>query len=217
MSMNVKNIEPGTKVNIELNHDGKDYCVESTVLTQYSAGVLITPVVCDGKMIQYCSDARMTFTDSYGKVRTFCLSSISPIDFSGSLFHVAQGCETVKVNNSRKAERYKIQRVATAYVAKKPVMKVLVNDLSMRGVSMIVGKNSNAFNIGDEIMLDMLKEDSYSHVKLTCQVVRKFKVDEFDAVGCVLKNVTTCLLDYILCIKKQKQEEKEARMFYNAV
>ena len=217
MNMNVKSIEPGTKVNIELNHNGKDYRVESTVLTQYSSGILITPVTCDGKMIQYCSDAKMSFIDKDKKLHTFCLSSISPIDFSGSLFHVAQGCESAKIPNARKAERYKIQRIANAHVNKGPEVKVLVNDLSMRGVSMIVGKNNSAFNIGDEIMLDMLKEDSYSHVKITCQVVRKFKVDDFDAVGCVLKNVTTCLLDYILCIKRQKQEEKEARLFTNAV
>ncbi len=215
--MTIQSIEPGTKVNIELTHDGRKYHVEATVLTKYSSGILITPIVCDGKMIQYCSDARMSFTDSNKAQHTFILSDISPIDLSGSLFHVVQGCESIKIPNARKAERYKIQRIASAHIGKGPEMKVLVNDLSMRGVSMIVGKNGSAFNIGDEVMLDMLKEDSYSHVKLTCQVIRKFMVNEFDAVGCKLKDVNTCLLDYILCVKRQKQEEKEARMFIDAV
>lgn len=211
--MKVKNISPGTKVNIELIHEGKKYKVESTVLTQYSDGVLITPVVCEGKMIQYCSEASMSYTDSYGKLRSFCLDSISPIDFSGSLFHVAQGCETVKIPNNRKAERYKIQRIAHARVGNKIEQKVLVNDLSMRGISLLVGKSSKAYEIGDKVDLDMVKEDGYSHVKISCQVVRKFKIDQFEAVGCELRNVSTCLLDYILCIKKQKEIEKENRMF----
>lgn len=211
--MNVKNISPGTKVNIELVHEGKKYNVESTVLTQYSDGVLITPVVCNDKMIQYCSEASMSYTDSYGKLRSFHLESISPIDFSGSLFHVAQGSETVKITNNRKAERYKIQRIAHARVGNKIEQKVLVNDLSMRGISLIVGKSSKAYEIGDDVDLDMIREDGYSHVKISCQVVRKFKIDQFEAVGCQLINVSTVLLDYILGVKKQKEIEKANRMF----
>ena len=63
----------------------------------------------------------------------------------------------------------------------------------------------------------MVKEDGYSHVKITCQVVRKFKIDQFEAVGCELRNVTTCLLDYILCIKQQKEAEKANRLFSEEV
>jgi hypothetical protein len=215
--MNVENIAPGTKVNIELNYNGNSYTVESTVLTQYSQGVLITPVVCGGKMIKYCSDARMFYTDSEGKLRNFFLEGLSPIDFTGSLFHVAQGSETIRKPNARKAERYKIQRIATAQVGASRSCKVLVNDLSMRGISMIVGRGNNKFNIGDKINLDMVREDGYTHITVKCQVVRKFKVDEFDAVGCVLQDMSSGLLKYILGVKKQKQEEKELRMFHDAV
>ncbi len=130
---------------------------------------------------------------------------------------MAQGCETVKIPNNRKAERYKIQRIAHARVGNKIEQKVLINDLSMRGVSLLVGKSSKAYDIGDEVDLDMVKEDGYSHVKISCQVVRKFKIDQFEAVGCELRNVSTCLLDYILCIKKQKEIEKENRMFTDVV
>ena len=53
--MKINAITPGTQLNIRVNYKDNSFDANATVLTGYGDGVLITPVFCDGKIIEYCS------------------------------------------------------------------------------------------------------------------------------------------------------------------
>ena len=212
--MKIYNINPGTKLNITLTYKGCRFNAEATVLTQYGKGLLITPVYHDGKIIEYCSDATFEAVSPYsGATHKFCIDSLSRIDFSGTDFHVISGWEVVQQTNQRKAERFKLHKEATVTLENRQALRLVINDISIRGVSFLVGRSSSVFNIGDVLDIDFIKEGSFSHIKLSCAVVRKFKIGEYEAIGCELRNDSTSLVSYIQYKKQQKQELKDARMF----
>ena len=218
--MKINAITPGTKLNIHVNYKDNSFDTTATVLTGYGDGVLITPVYYDGKIIEYCSDASFEVTSPYtGHKRKFHIDDMSRVDFSGTDFHVIQGKEILISANNRKAERFKIQREASVVLQNqgKIKMSLVVNDLSLRGISLLVGKNAGLFNIGDEIDIDLVHEVTKKHIVFTSVVVRKFKVGDFDAIGCELKNISTSLLMYIEYKRKQKQENNDMRMFFEAI
>ncbi len=207
--MKITNIFPGTQITIDLVYNDAKYTINSTVLTSYGNGILITPLFCDGNMIEYCSNATLSYKDSTtGEEHRFKADNISRIDFSGTDFHVFNGKEIVNANNGRKAERYQIQKDAIVYTADHKMVQLLVNDLSMRGISLMAGKNSHLFNIGDTISLELPQDDTFTHIKVTCKVVRKFTINGYDAIGCELKDITTRLLEYVLSKKAEKKEKR---------
>lgn len=212
--MKITNIHPGTQITINLVYNGNTYISTVTALTSYGQGLLITPIYCDGKIVDYCSDAYFTVKSPItSEEYKFHITSLSRLDFNGSNFHVITGNEYVTTTQKRKSERIKIQKAAVVYLDKTQEINVMINDLSMRGISLLVGKNSKYFNVGDEITLDILKDGIFKHIRVNCTVVRQFKVGEYDAIGCELKNISTTLLEYILDKKKLKKQNDDARMF----
>ena len=218
--MKINAINPGTKINIHVNYKDYSFDASATVLTGYGDGVLITPVYYGGKIIEYCSDASFELTNPFtGAKRQFHIDDMSRVDFSGTDFHVIRGKEIVVSMNNRKAERFKIQREAAVTLRdqKGQRLSLVVNDLSVRGVSLLVGKYSSLLNIGDEIDVDLVNEETKKHIIFTSVVVRKFKVGDYDAIGCELKNISTSLLTYIEFKRKKKQENNDMRMFDEAI
>ena len=212
--MKITNIHAGTQITINLVYNEKTYISTVTALTSYGQGLLITPIYCDGKIVDYCSDAYFTVKSPFSlEEHKFHINSLSRVDFSGSNFHVITGNECVATDQKRKSERIKIQKAAIVYLDKTQEINVMINDLSMRGISLLVGKNSKYFNVGDQITLDILKDGIFKHIRVNCTVVRQFKIGEYDAIGCELKNISTTLLEYIISKKKQKQELNSAKMF----
>ena len=218
--MRINAINPGTKINIHINYKEYSFDASATVLTSYGDGILITPVFFGGRIIEYCSAAYFeTYNPITGVTHKFQVDDLSRVDFSGTNFHVIRGKEITRSTNNRKAERFKIQREASAFLLSKNGQRVslVVNDLSVRGISLLVGKYSHLFEIGDEIEIDLINEDTKKHVVFTSVVVRKFKVGAFDAIGCELKHISTSLLTYIEFKRKQKQENNDMRMFDEAI
>ncbi len=208
--MKITSISSGTQITIELVYNDVRLIENVTVLTTYGGGLLITPICFDGKAIESCTSASFTLIDKFsGESRVFDIDSFQKVDFTNSEFHVITGKESKLITNNRRAERFKVSREATAFVGNNQTIKLVVNDISMRGVSLIVGKNKEFFPKGGMVEIELMKEDTFKRIHFKAVVVREFNIGSFAAVGCELKDVTAAVMEYILQ-KKKEHELKES-------
>ena len=141
VAMKITNIPQATEITIQMVHNGAMFSTKATVLTSYGDGILVTPITFAGKLVESCSGGTLEYTKSgTGVTRRFQIESVLKTDFSGSVFHVIRGREIVEDDNKRKAERYMVQRLGTAIINGKIRANVIVNDISMRGISLLLGK-----------------------------------------------------------------------------
>ena len=99
-------------------------------------------------MIEYIEPAT-------GLKHIFESDSIARTDFNGTDFHVIRGKEIILSDRKRKAERYMVQIMGQAVVNHRKTINVIVNDISVRGISLLIGKDQS-ISMGDEINLSCM-------------------------------------------------------------
>ncbi len=205
--MKIVEIPQMTEITIHMVYNDTEMTVRTRVLTVYGEAILVTPILCQGQMVDYCSRAIIEYTEaSSGLKHIFQSDSISRTDFNGTDFHVVRGKEIVISDRHRKAERYMVQVMGTAVVNHRKTINVIVNDISMRGISVVIGKG-NSVKLGDEIKLSFFKSGIMKRISVKCKVVRLFKVGDYNAAGCVLETVDSNLTLYV-SEKKQEYNQK---------
>ncbi len=215
--MKIYNIPYGTKITINMVHNRTSYTVEATVLTRYGDGILITPILCGGELVDICNSANFEFTEQITGIKhLFQLDNISRVDFAGTDFHVAAGREVIVAENQRKAERYKVQLMGNAVINKTDALSVVIYDISMRGFSLLVGKSSNC-NVGDRVKVDFFKDSKSLKLTLSGVIVRRFTVGGYEAVGCEIENITTGVLGFVMEKKKEHMAKAQAALSSTAV
>ena len=205
-SMKIYDIPQATKITINMVHNDSPYTVEATVLTRYGDGILITPVKCGSDSVDFCKNANFTYTEkNLDKTHTFHADTISRVDFAGSDFHVITGSEIVIASNQRKAERYSVELMGCAVVNKEEPVSIVVHDISMRGFSLLVGKNSK-LKIGDKLKVTFNRVDKAGKFTMNGVVVRLFDIGGYEAVGCEMESGSPLLLGYIMEKKLEKNK-----------
>ena len=195
-----------TEINIQMVCHGTEIKTSTRVLTSYGEGLLVTPITVDGQVVDYCSTGSLKYEDPFtGEVHTFILNSIARTDFNGVDFHVLTGKEDTIVDRKRKAERYMVQQMGVAVINKKRTANMMVNDISVRGISLIIG-TENGINVGDEIKIAFMRSAAKKLV-VNCRVVRLFDIHNLKAAGCVFTDVSTDIITYVQ-EKKEKYNEK---------
>ena len=201
--MRIANIPQMAEITIKMVHNDAECFVKTRVLTAYGDGILVTPITFDDKILDYCSHARIEYKNpSTGHVHVFESDSIARTDFNGTDFHVIRGKEVNLANRSRKAERYMVQVMGQAVVNKRKTINVIVNDISMRGISLLIGKDQT-INTGDALELSLFKTGVMKRLTVKCSVVRLFKVGEYNAAGCVLTGINS---ELTLFVAEKKRE-----------
>ena len=195
--MRIAEIPQMSEITVKMVHNNKALSVKTRVLTAYGEGILVTPIFCEDQVLEYCSKARIEYKNpSTGLVHTFESDSIARTDFNGTDFHVISGKEIFLSDRKRKAERYMVQVMGQAVVNKRKTINVIINDISMRGLSLLIGKDQ-IINMGDEIDVSFFKTGVMKRLTVKCKVVRLFKVGEFNAVGCVMSGIDSELTLYV--------------------
>ena len=208
--MKIYDIPQATKITINLVHKKSSYRVEATVLTRYGDGILVTPIFCGGGPIDFCNSANFEYVENVSGVKhMFQVDSISRVDFSGSDFHVVTGKEIVIADNQRKAERYKVQLMANAVINRTEALSVVINDISMRGFSLIVGKSSD-FKVGDKVRVDFMKNAADRKSIIRGVIVRKFLLNGYEAVGCEIEDISPRVLGFIMEKKAEHMQRISA-------
>ena len=196
--MKIYDIPQGTKITINMVHNKTSYTVEATVLTRYGDGMLITPITCGGEKIDFSVNANFEYSETFsGRKHMFQADTISRVDFAGSDFHVITGREIVVADNQRKAERFRVQAMGNAIFNKKEFMSVIMHDISMRGFSLIVGKNARC-QVGDKVKLDFCKDANSPKMTISGVVVRNFSIGGYEAVGCEMENISPQVVAFVM-------------------
>lgn len=210
--MKIYDLPQATKITINLVYNGENHTIDATVLTRYEDGILITPIVCDGEMIDYCDNANFEFSENFsGNKHLFNVDSIRKVDFAGSDFHVVTGKEIIVNDNQRKAERYVIRAMGNAIVNKYQACSVVIHDISMRGFSLVVG-SASGLAVGDKIKVTFSSDPSDRTMFVRGVVVRKCYLGGCPAVGCEIEVITPRVLGFIMELKaahKEKEREEE--------
>ena len=208
--MKITSVPQMTEITIKMVYNGKEIETSTRVLTTYGDGLLVTPVICEGQVVDYCRGGSFVYRDPFtGGSHTFILDSIARTDFNGGNFHVLTGKENLIVDRKRKAERYMVQKMGLAQINKKINVNLMINDISMRGISLLLG-NDHAVNVGDEIKLTFFG-NAGKRMVVECKVVRLFDIQGIRAAGCVFKNVTTDIITYVLDKKSEYDNKMNVR------
>ncbi len=203
--MKLIDIPQTTKLNIMLSFEDQEYHIEASVLAKFEDGLLITPLKIDDTTINFCNNAMFEYYEqSTNDKHVFHLSSINRICFSDSEFHVIKGKDMIECSNGRRAQRYNVQLRGTAKLENKQTMNIMVNDISLRGISFITGSNSYKLPIGETIELSFFKYKAYKRVTVNCKVVRSFSLNGFTAYGCELFDISSEITQFI----REKISEK---------
>ena len=201
--MKITDIPQTTEITIKVVHNGVNKDCKTTVLTTYADGLLVTPIMCEGRMVEYCAGGTIEYEKpGTGVNHHFQLESITKTDFDGTCFHVIRGKEVAVIDKKRKAERYMVQRMGVAVVNGRKTINVIVNDISMRGLSLLVGKDQY-YKVGDELAVSFFTGGVAQRLKLRCKVVRLFQIGGYNAVGCTVKNID---MDYLNFVSEKKAE-----------
>ncbi len=206
-NMRIAEIPQMSEITIKMVYNNADFAMKTRVLTVYGEGILVTPITFEGQLVEYCPKAQIEYTEpGTGLKHIFETKSISRTDFNGTDFHVITGNEIIISDRHRKAERYMVQVMGNAVVNKRKAINVIVNDISMRGISLLIGKGQSV-KLGDELELSFFKNGIMKRIQVQCKVVRMFKVGNFEAAGCVLSSIDNDLLLYV-AEKKREYNEK---------
>lgn len=202
--MKIYDIPQATKITINLVHNNQNKTIDATVLTRYGDGILITPVQVDGRLIDICSNAHFEYIENIRGVKhLFQADTISRVDFAGTDFHVITGKEIILGDHQRKAERYSVQLMCNAVINKTRHISVVLHDISLRGFSLMVGKNTG-FNVGDKVKLEFMKNELSPKLVLNGVIVRNFTVGGYNAIGCEIENINPRVLGFIMEKKAEK-------------
>ena len=204
VNMRIAEIPQMAEITVKMVHNDSQCCVKTRVLTAYGEGILVTPLTCsEGQVVEYCSKAWIEYTEpATGLKHIFESDSVARTDFNGSDFHVIRGKEVVLSDRKRKAERYMVQVMGQAVVNHRKTINVIVNDISVRGISLLIGKDQN-IKMGDVINLSFFKAGSMKRIQTKCKVVRLFKVGIYNAAGCVISDVDS---DLTLFVAEKREE-----------
>lgn len=215
--MKIYDIPQATKITINMVHNNQNRTVEATVLTRYGDGILITPVFVDGQLIDISSNANFEYTETYTEIKhMFQADTISRVDFAGTDFHVVTGKEIIISDNQRRAERYKVQLMCNAVINRTRTISVILHDISLRGFSLMVGKNTG-FKPGDRVKVEFCKDELSPKIVLTGIIVREFSVGGYNAVGCEIHNINSRVLAYIMEKKAENIKSKATAKIAGAV
>lgn len=197
--MKIYDIPQATQITINMVHNNEMVSTRATVLTRYGDGILITPIEGKDGKIDYCgNNANFEFVERFSGIKhTFRADMISRVDFAGSDFHVINGSEIIVHKEQRRAERYSVELMGSALINEKECLSVVINDISMRGFSLLIGKKI-AVNVGDTVKVNFTRTDKAVRLTMTGVVVRNFTVSGMEAIGCEFDSVSPLLLGFIM-------------------
>ena len=206
--MNISDIKPGTDLCIKLMIDSSPVPFKTIAIMPYKGGgLLVNTLVYKGEPLPDWADGSIDpFTDAQGLRHQFRVDSVLAVDKYDKVLHAIYGSELIlKDANRRKAERHVINLLGKAEVRRGVYTNVIVYDISMRGISLMLGKCPVKLNRGDEIAVSFRKDANSKTLNARCRVMREFMVGNYPTVGCQLMNIEPELLTFILQTRNHKE------------
>lgn len=203
--MKVSEIANGSEVKIHAAISGHSIVLLTEAIFGVSAGLLVKPMEYFGKYMQFLEPSNIEIRNKRdGRVYKFMSTTITPVRTRYGNFHLIRSSSKLEPENSRKAERFYIEKLGLMSVNgnNMDLRNCIVHDISMRGISMILDRNTVA-KPGDQIDVMFRYGDTLHNYEVSTIVVRNFSVKEKPAVGCSISGLNVDLIGLIASKKKE--------------
>ena len=198
--MDITDFSTGTEITIYIPILDKMIPAVCKVVGPRGQGIMVTQPRYKGVPLNEMHDFSFSIHDKDNNKYNFTCSLIQPISQLGNMFYYMEGLQGIDTRNYRRAERYPVGIMGTAYTGKERDVQVVVYDISMRGISFAMEREA-VFRIGDEVTITFQEKERSRHLVVQATVVRKFSLDEFEAVGCRMHDMGTAVMAFIKKVK----------------
>ena len=208
--MNVNDIANGSEVKIHAALGGHSIVVMTEAIFGVSAGLLVKPMEYFGKYMQFLEPSQISIRNKRdGRVYNFMSTTITPIKTRYGNFHLIKSSSSLEPENSRKAERFYIEKLGLMSVNgnNQNLKNCVIYDISMRGISLIIDKNTK-LKPGDRLDVMFRYGATLHNYEVSTVVVRNFTVGEKNAVGCTISNLNVDLIGLL----SSKRNEKTVKL-----
>lgn len=210
--MDLGEISTGTEITIYFEMENRVMQALCRAIGPLNKGLIVTKPLYNGMPLGLVRDFSFSIRDKGNNQHKFKCALIQPVKKWNNKFYYMEGLEGLDLSDHRRAIRYPVGLWGIAYVHAGTDAKVLVYDISMRGISLVVERNA-VFSIGDSIHISFKEKNKAHHLNVTADVVRKFQVDDFDAIGCRITEMGTDYMAFATKVKStylKKSEEADA-------
>lgn len=204
--MNVNDIANGSEVKIHAAIGGHSIVVMTEAIFGVSAGLLVKPMEYFGKYMQFLEPSQISIRNKRdGRVYNFMSTTITPIKTRYGNFHLIRSSSRLEPENSRKAERFYIEKLGLMSVNgnNQNLKNCVIYDISMRGISLIIDKNTK-LRPGDRLDVMFRYGATLHNYEVSTVVVRNFTVGEKNAVGCTISNLNVDLIGLLSSKRNEK-------------
>lgn len=198
--MDITDFSTGTEITIYIPILDKMIPAVCKVVGPRGQGIMVTQPRYKGVPLNEMHDFSFSIHDKDNNKYNFICSLIQPISQLGNMFYYMEGLQGIDTRNYRRAERYPVGIMGTAYTGKERDVQVVVYDISMRGISFAMEREA-VFRIGDEVTITFQEKERSRHLVVQATVVRKFSLDEIEAVGCRMHDMGTDVMAFIKKVK----------------
>lgn len=210
--MNVNDIAAGSEIKIHASINKHNVVLMTEAIFGVQAGLLVKPMEYFGKYMQFLEPSSVQIRNKRdGRVYKFMSTSITPVKTRYGNFHLIRCSSALEPENSRKAERFSLEKVGLFRVNGNSAIlhNCIVHDISMRGMSLIVD-NSSKCKVGDQIDITFRYGELLHQYEVTANVVRMFAVAGRPALGCSIANMNVDLIGLLNSKKNEKYGIEES-------
>ncbi|WP_026527825.1 PilZ domain-containing protein [Butyrivibrio sp. VCD2006] len=209
--MNIISLAPGTKLSVSVLINNTPVVIKTRAITVLNGSLLVEPLKYMGRPIPAATQAAAMVSFANGEKKCFVLESLIPYTSWNDTYYLLKGTELITdEKNQRKAERFVINSLCKAVINRVTPTSAIIYDISVRGLSLILGKSATA-KVGDNMTLAFKPAGQARTFEVNLTVVRNFKVGSYEAVGCKMLGIDSHFMNYILSVKKQKEEHRKAK------
>lgn len=196
--MKIKEITQGKTITISMIYKNEVLKTEATVLTPYSDGILITPIVVGGKIIDGCTNAKFEYVDTVtGKAHLFTVDSIRKLGFNGSNFHFIRGREAVLEDTQNVSQRYEVKAPGLVHINNMYNSRVIVRSVSLKDMVFMTGGLAK-YRVGDKVRVVFQRNKLGSRVDVIGRVGRVFKTGGHEAAELALTNFSKDYVSFVM-------------------
>ncbi len=203
--MKVSEISNGSEVKIHASISGHGIVVLTEAIFGVAAGLLVKPMEYFGKYMQFLEPSVVSIRNKRdGRVYKFMSTTITPVKTRYGYFHIIRSSSELVPENSRKAERFYIEKLGLLSVNgnSNDLRNCIIHDISLRGISLVPDRNT-VLRPGDNVDVMFRYGDTLHNYELSTIVVRSFELKGKKAVGC---SITSLNIDFVGLLSSKKKE-----------
>ncbi|MCR5770835.1 MAG: PilZ domain-containing protein [Butyrivibrio sp.] len=208
--MDITAFSTGTDITIYIPIMDKMIPALCKVIGPREQGIMVTQPKYKGVPLNEMHDFSFSIHDKDFNRYNFRCSLIRPIPELNNMFYYMEGLQGIDPRNYRRAERYPVGIMGVAHSGVSKDVHVVIYDISMRGISFAMEREA-VFRLGEDVTVVFQEKEHNKHLNIQASIVRKFSLDEYEAVGCKMHNLEPDVMAFINWLKEQHTTKEESQ------